>query len=682
MKNNTKLLAILILCVLLIQSCGPVTPYTPTPVITPTKTSHPPTATAIPSPTPTPVGHNVILSKPKNVYDPKDPTLPDLILQGQNGYRLDSQWQIDKIEYVYDWWGLSEPQLGYEVISNSESGYHWNDKLIPAERIDDFLATITNLHPSQSLLVGIFHTDDYPTWQIELTGKDGNRILIYSESNENPGYGPWHVVYNGRIYAQYDGTIGLAIGRLFERGDEFVWDSFLPEYHTNDFVGFATTGWPNQLWYGFNGLLPISESFHYFVNPETNEIRGFVRGRYSIGGFGNMIVGRIDTLKYVRLTKDGQKQNCAIEALESDDPYAEAWNFSCPVLRGETGQRYRFPIEIIFGTDEGRDFITEGTLFGQWGNLSSFWLLPPPEEIQSAIEKNPNAQELLKNTDFYVSQYVGKMLLGKDTYPTLSGQIVLIGTAIIDGVEINYSIFTPFIVENNQFVRFGLTEQELKRFLSDAMKSPITRRYLIYYPKATLNLWFASFDKVKEPEMPELWVGSGATNNMNIRVGVCGDSFAQVYPSKNKPFRRFTFNSDDLWYPWRGFVNDNVSFLLTDNETIVDKIELSWWGESERNELNVAWQLLLPSQLNVLGERRFLQIDYSADKRQLRITPPYDSTDDELATYQKSLALLPVSFETKLIPGAPNTRLYIYTANDIDIFVTTDGTLATKSCIK
>jgi hypothetical protein len=121
-----------------------------------------------------------------------------------------------------------------------------------------------------------------------------------------------------------------------------------------------------------------------------------------------------------------------------------------------------------------------------------------------AIAENPNMQALLDNAVIYVSEYEGKLQMKKDKSPVLAGQFTLVGDMEIDGTKIKYSVFTPFIVENHRFTKFGLTEQELKRFLYDVVQSPVTRRMLIYYPDMTLNLWYVAESDESEPEMPQL----------------------------------------------------------------------------------------------------------------------------------------------------------------------------------
>lgn len=630
----------LIIVVLFVNSCGNVSQTsTQTPVI-PTKTFIP---TVTPIITPEPI--DVKLYKPKNIYDPKDPSLPELIISDNGNIKLDENWQVSQIEYSYDWWGLSEPQLGYELIKQTNSGYQWNGKPLSPEKIQDFVSSINNLHPVQSLLIGIFHTDDYPTWQVELTGTDGNRILIYAASNENPGYGPWHVIYNGRIYAQYDGSIGLAIGKLFDReDDEFAWKTRYPENHPDGLVGFATSGWTNQLWYGFEGLLPIAQGFNYHVDPENSQIQGYIVGRYSIGGFGNMIVGKIVSLYSVKIEIDGKQQSCKIETVESYDEYSARWFFSCNVSEKKKDEQYRIPVRIELGLDSEKHLVTEGTLYGKWGSLENFWVIPPAEEIQKAINANSDVKELMKYTTIYVSKYSGKMELKKDSSPTLSGQFTFIGEAQIEGVRIKYSVFVPFILENQEFKLFDLSTEKLKQFLYEVFSSPITRRMLVYDPNTTINLWYFEKNNIVRPEMPDLWNSSIWGLESSISIKKCGNILSKEYPLSNEPLKTFTFNSDYLWYPWRGGFNDIVSFMIIEDTTIVTGIGLSWWGSPD-GELSEQWKLLLPSQINIFDTLPLYQIGYSASEMGLSALPRSDATEEELVKFKNSLSLFPVPVE-------------------------------------
>jgi hypothetical protein len=664
-----KVFLILLLITSLTSACGPVTPYVSSDLLSSTITPIPPTGTPIPSEA------YVKLNKPSNIYDPKDPSLPDLIISENDVMHLDLEWDVAQIEYSYDWWGLSEPQLGYELIRLGQSNYLWNEKVVSSERVNNFLSSITNLHPVQSLLVGIFHTDDYPTWQVELTGVDGNHILIYAASNENPGYGPWHVIYNGRMYAQYDGSIGPAIGELFDREDDaFVWQADFPEYHSDNVVGFATEGWPNQLWNGYEGLLPVSQGFSYQIDPESSKLEGYVRGRYSIGGFGNMIVGKIVSLNSVVVEFEEKKQSCKIEEIVNADEYSEQWLFSCDIPDKKTGERYRLPIAMELGLDNGQSFTSKGTLYGLWENLGNFWVIPPAEEIHAAINENMDAKAVFDKTTIYVSSYTGKLELNVNEEIDLSGQFIILGEAEINGVNVKYSVFTPFAVKDRRFIEFGLNEQELKRFLFDTFYSPVTQRMLAVNPDVMLNLWYAKLSQPSiEEDFPLLWNGSNVNTGLEATVSSCGDVEAAVFPSAGKPYRRFAFNSNYLWYPWRSGIMNEISFMLVENDkAIVERIYLyGGWNKTGVVELDEQWQYLLPSQLNIPNVEPFNQITYSSAGNQLAALFGIETPMDEMKTYKRFLDLLPGN-----IVGEKGG----YSVDNIGLVVAEDGSVMAIPC--
>lgn len=678
MAKKRNLLTWLLLFVFL-NACGEVMPV-PSPTATlPSYTVTPPAPTVTPTPEPS----NIELYKPSNIYDPKDTSLPELIISAVNGMMLDPDWQISKIEYTYDWWGYStEPVLGYEKMERKGDKFVWNQQEVDLERIQNFVNSLSNLQPAESLLVGTWHTDDYPTWQLDLTGTDGNHILIYSSSNENPGFGPWHVIYNGRIYVEYSGQIGPAIGSLFNQGDEaFSWKGGdFGDYHPDDLMGFATIGWPNQLWYGFDGLLPLAGSFHYFIDPESKELRGYVRGRYSIGGFGNLVVGTITTLRSVKLSTGKQTSPCKIDKLESEDVYSEEWSFSCQLSEIDLGDRYRIPVQIVFDTDVGKKFVTDGVIYGVIGSQNKYWVLSPSGEIQSAINSNMEFKELLKHSVVYTSLYQGKMDLEKDTSPVLAGQIILLGEAEYESERIKYSIVTPFIIKDRKFLRFDLNVENIKELIIDAMNSPVTKRFRIYYPDATINLWYSSKDGVELPQMPYLMDNAGAGGELKAKWGLCGEESERNYPSLGVPLRMFTFNDEYLGNPWGvGLKLPDIRFILIDDKTYVEQINFSRWFGKDDKKLELFWNILLPNQLNVSTIHPYLQIDYSIEKHKLRLTPPYYSSDAEFETYVKSLSLLSVPFEINLLNDKAG-KLYDYNVKDVNITVQSDGTLNIISC--
>jgi len=184
-----------------------------------------------------------------------------------------------------------------------------------------------------------------------------------------PLYTPWNVIYNGDIYTQFDGSVEIALADLFSVSEGQPMAAFFPDGGEEGKLDVSSNGWPNQLNYGFNGLLPVHTAFNYWTDGEVGEIIGVFDGRSSIGGFGNMIIGSIDKLERITLEKiDKSKVNCNIETLESSDLAAKQWQFTCPIGESNITGSYSYPIKVTFGTDRGEQITSEGNLFGNWNN--------------------------------------------------------------------------------------------------------------------------------------------------------------------------------------------------------------------------------------------------------------------------------------------------------------------------
>lgn len=140
---------------------------------------------------------------------------PDIFVQDGDTLHLKEDWQAERLEYVFKWWGLAEPAFDYQIVTKAGNMYQRGNTTIKPELVTNFLHALTNLHQSQFILVGQDHTDDYPSWLIEITGVDGQRIQLFSASTGNPGSAPWNIIYNGRMYAQYDGAIADPLTALF-----------------------------------------------------------------------------------------------------------------------------------------------------------------------------------------------------------------------------------------------------------------------------------------------------------------------------------------------------------------------------------------------------------------------------------------------------------------------------------
>ena len=46
-------------------------------------------------------------------------------------------------------------------------------------------------------------------------GTDGRRVVLQSSDRSDPDLAPWNVIYNGHIYAQFDGRLADPLKELF-----------------------------------------------------------------------------------------------------------------------------------------------------------------------------------------------------------------------------------------------------------------------------------------------------------------------------------------------------------------------------------------------------------------------------------------------------------------------------------
>ncbi len=428
-----------VLAVLFLTACVMSTPEpTATPIPPPAQTPAP-TVTLVPESSPlprTPADLPISVGLDAwDFFDPRDPNLPDLIIPGENGFRLDPNWAVARIDYVYRWWGLGDPVFDYQIIERKDDDYQKGSDLVDARSVKALLEAISRLHPTQFVLAGQSHTDDYPSWDVEITRVDGQRILIVSASTGNPGSGPWNILHNGRLYAQYDGSLAEPLANLFPGPTGSPSAFYSPGGREPGSVVFSTQGWPYQLTEGFVGLLPIADGFEYQADAALGEIRGYIQGRSSVGGFGSMIIGAITKLARVELTlNDGRGLPCETEDVPTDDPAGAAWTFTCSPGNVVAGARYRYPIHIEVETDGAGRIITDGELRGVWrSSPSDRLLLPPPEEIYAALAAYEPAADLLTDHVLASASYMAQIKPEGARSGILGGEVVLLGQTQANG---------------------------------------------------------------------------------------------------------------------------------------------------------------------------------------------------------------------------------------------------------
>jgi|GEM_PF-6227696 len=593
------------------------------------------------------------------IHDPRDPAVIPLVQLSEEGYHLDPSWQIDRIEYVYEWWGLGEPILDYQVVQRTENEYQLGDVRIEPKLVESLLGSLADLHPSQFSLVSLSHTDDYPSWRMELVGDDGRRLLVYSSSTGNPGAAPWNVLDNGRLYAQFNDAVAQPMSELFQSPQGQPAAAFFPGGWDPDLVYFATAGLPSQLTEGFEGLLPISEGFRYAADPESGAIRAFLQGRSSIGGLGGMVIGEITTLNQAALTTPTEASvPCTIEPLKSDDPAEESWALECQAGPATSGDRFRFPIQLEVSTSDGRRINLDGTLVGTWGSQNELVLLPPPPDLYAQLTTDGAAASILGSHSAVYLDYTGS--ISSEGSITAAGQAIALGEIRHAGRSVPYTVATPFGVDGRS-IEWGLTPGDLERLILDVTNTAIVVRALANAPNTDLNLYFAR--PLALPEFQMLLNASPV--GYSISLPHCGAVPSLQVPSPEDPLRAFSLDG-----AWR---LERPEFVLRDSAPLV--VDLDIWPY--RDEPGGVHSLLIPPQLDTGTHPAFERIWMQGDSflgggPELTLWVPGDIDPTTTEPYSSIFASLPVPVEN----WAENT----WVAKGIAFQVGSDGSIQLGAC--
>lgn len=661
-RVQTQRLGLSIVLVFLLAGCLPATPAPVGVVATsiPTGTAAvKPQAKSSPTATPTPPAVAVIPTRQGaatsqapgawTFFDPRDPSLPDLILPGADGYHLDPTWEVARVDYLYKWWGMGLPAFDYQYVEYQDGGYRRGADLVKARSVSALLEAVSHLHPSQFLLSDYGHWDDYPSWAVEIVGLDGQRVLLFSDNINNPGSGPWNVLHNGRLYAQYDGSLARPIADLFPCSRRS------PTAGEADQVSFHTKGWPSQLRDGFGGLLPIAEGFRYWADPESGQIHGYIEGRSSIG---YMTIGSVTKLNYVEIeVAGGRAVTCTFEAVPVADPVTvtstrgAAWTFTCSPGDAVPGARYRYPIRAELETDDGEVLRTEGELWGAWDPVPGTPLLPPAEEMQAVLAGHEPAVDLLTDHVLVWATYDSATVNFSDVQSgTMTGEITLLGQTEFDQRPLRYTIGFPFAVQDSRMTRWDLTRPALLGMLQDILPLALTRRVVETDPTAVLNLWYAE----AEPDRP-----------YEVKIGSCADNPGRTFPQKGEPLRAFAFNHN--WGFWQ------VDFVLMDGKPVVADLDL-WPNADDRGGL---LSILIPPQLDTGPHTPFERIwidsfPYSGSHPRLTLWIPENADAASMEAYRRIAASLPVHVSQEYDT--------LWEAEGLTFVVTDDGTLDVVAC--
>lgn len=612
-------------------------------------------------PTPAPASNNTTytaLSKIGNdlwvVSGPTNPTATDIVQpSGNNALRIDPNWKISKIDYSYQWWGLGEPGHNNGTITFDGTTYKNSDNAeISASDVQSLIQSLDNFYPAQQLMQGKNHTDDYPSWTIEILGTDNQSLTLLAASNGNPGEGPWNILYNGLLYAQYNGAVAKPLGKLFggRLGDGP--DRFASDHTTR----FATVGLPRQLRAGFSGLLPISNDFFYEADTSKSEIHGHIIGSSVIG---TMDIGEITTLNRMSLTTPSGDISCETKQLPEGDPWTAtiAWDFKCPITNAKAGASYSYPLSVSLATSKGETITASGELWGAWpstGQSAQYTLLLPPTDIMLALNTNPDARDLLTdhilgNTDYSAILQADNPMLGKS-----GGQAALFGATAVSGNMIRYTVDVDFTIEDGKVTYWDLNRDTLNTMLEQITSSPLTKRVVEADPNVVINMWYAS----GTPETVRgSWMDYG-TDHIAATANACAPLPGGHFPYDGKPLMGFAFNSNAQFSEQIG-----IPFVLIDGKPIVADLTI------HPGDADPIQKLLIPDALNTGSSKPFESIKQEGSM--LRFSTPINTTPEERAVYNRLIDALPDK------PGVSNNNMALY---NVTLAVNKEGKLQLTSC--
>ncbi len=473
-----------------------------------------------------------------------------------------------RIEYDFKWWGLGNPAYNQQTILLQQGAFINGYTPVSSDAVANLVKAITHLHPILAPVKGNSHLDDFPTWIVQLTDAQGYSILVYSSSAENAGSGPWNVLYNGQLYAQYDGSLAGPLNALFPNETIQAEASFTSGPATPGSVSFATQKWDPQLSLSFSGLSPVADGFSYFADADQGVITGIIQGRNALGGFSTLLAGTAAQIQHLSVVRpDGHEWPCpvqssSVESYSTGYPAGPLWKFTCNIPGVKAGQPYLYPFELQFVTELGQLATTSGALKGVWGAFTTARLTPPPEAIQQALSSSATVQDLLKDHALAGMDYLAEIQSGNAISGTLAGTALLAGQAELNGQAIRYLAGTPFVIQDGRLVRWDLSRPALEQLFQEAIQQPVTQRILAAAPYAILNLWYSELGT-----MPEV---SGLVNAQPIDYEVtsrqCAGQIAWQAPDLGKPLRAFGFGAD--WY------FDQAAFVLIDGKPVVSNLDL------------------------------------------------------------------------------------------------------------
>ncbi|HET9494950.1 MAG TPA: hypothetical protein VFR15_12030, partial [Chloroflexia bacterium] len=452
-------------------------------------------------------------------------------------------WKVSSIDYLY-----REERFAadYRTISEVGNAYRLDDgKEVSRSDVALLVASLDRLYPTQWFVRGHACCHFYPEWAVELVGADGQRVFLTSDSTGNRGYAPWNVLINGRLYAQYDGAIGEALGKLF--GGRLAEPAVPTVYeHNPDRVVLATQDLPPQLSVGYAGLVPLYERLEYTANREAGRIEGAItlyRGlKHTTQAAADSRTGRVARINSVTLSPPGKADvSCELTETEGEFEFEAVWRFTCPHPISDDGSHYNIPIAVDGTTLSGKHLPMSGELRGVWGARGKLPLLPPPVEIASAIPSNPEMADLITDHTLVNAYYTGRLNSSHPLLGTRMGDVMLASRKTVNGRSVGYVVTTEFTLSEGKLARLDLDRAKLDALLDDLIALPAVARVLDTAPNTVLDLIYA--DEGRAGPMGEPMGGFGE-RAYSLLVNPCRAAEAKTQPAANQPLWGISFGFD------------------------------------------------------------------------------------------------------------------------------------------
>ncbi len=488
-----------------------------------------------------------------------DPDLPKLITLTLDGYQLDPDFEVASVELSYRWIGIGDTVHDYQRIDWREGGFWQGDKQISAEAVDKLVQAVAHLSQEPKTLTATVWTDDYPFWAVELTSFNGDKILLYSNSNSS-SYIPWNVIFNGEIYTQYDGAIPSALDGLFTVIEGRAIAFTCGDCQERDLPAATFEPPPAQITEGFNGLLPIYHDFSYYLDVQKGELRGYLSDSSWTSWVNGAEINWLTGLQAVDLDiEPGKTIACGLANMPTDDPKWVYWKFNCPVGNPGDNISYRYPIRMTYATSTGQPYILTGELFGYCEPAVTLPVIPYPAEIGAILESSPLAGDLLHDHLMYVDDYSGSVdaTTGVITHEW-NADVVLLGQAQVGERIVHYTVKLDQVeIEEGTLVHWDLDRPKLGNLLKEVVDQTVTKRFLEYDPQGVINLYYAEYTGdytlIEPNELPACAYLPQGTE----------------LPQPGQPVRGFGFNLP----PATGFYDMQIVFM--DDSLRVFQLDLS-----------------------------------------------------------------------------------------------------------